>query len=1233
MRYTKILLIEGEIILVPHYGAYPGSTQLLPVKKKKYVLIFDNQCQLADDDELNVSAVYILVTEIINSSGLILKISNCTEPLHIADGTHLEFSSHQSIHWHEGTTAQDVTLVANVYINCNENYNIYRLHMAEIQLSIIVYGDAEILESTELYCPTPMTIVHDVSTLLRKINKNLQLPDSRVKRYVVLLLESIGKDEDDFYEKIEENSQVLSVFRLWNEDSIPTLNISKLYYITQESIGLALTLSTIQFLRNEAEKQTKLDQIPLAKLYLRKAEKTKDWIMSNLRAEPCHILLIPLNTNASQLTNTIQRLQQYCTKLGYPKTIISPLEDYIPKSEIYHKLPYGKLLFEYEDPRKICRWIRYLSPIRMYLYGNEQIIPSEWSKLMVANEIDHFAELIFNDDDWCTFLENETIKDDIKWNFSAKHGRTWKITQLTPVKLSSLYDNIRFRSSLRRAHITYFSRMSIVSTQIFDWLDGCLESGFIRNEFKLAKHDKASTEIDSKDGEEFDVRLLRSANIEERSFSSTDDDDKNRVKYSLPLSSNQNNELINYCANKLGLTYVWLENEFYPIEQRFQSIIRPNLWEHLSNIDECQLFIQKKLLQRNQKICLVTSNYLAKRLFTYEHVSNIYAAYLYLNEQDMLSHWIQDFPIIRGVHSSLDSLFQQFNCDLTTNIESTPLELPQTVNEDSWPVTFLETDQDGFKRHRYLIEIVLKLPRTLEAKQEMVDELRRVSVENNITFQQINDFEQSYHSNAAIQWYTRDTFLYRLLNRALRCEDVESIIKHRFFIADLYQNLEELHQQILSLSNYSQQPISTYYRGQSMSSSDVDLYRQNVGKLISVNTFFSTTLSLAIALIFAGGSNHESIISNKPVIFSIEVDPLIENKRPYANINCFSAYEGEDEVLFSIGSIFRIEKVDELSDIDHIIVIHLKMADENELPQELATSDFSAYLPEQTILNPVYSCIGLTSLFEASEQCARIKSILEDVDVQFFDTTDDLEHYAKVIKRIQSFIIFIDVKLNIPEASQQRKLLSYAENDTHFNDLIYQLLSEMRNNKRSKEQVKDLLVNIADVYQLPSNSSYYVQLILSSTSKKQSEEEFKSKLSQLSTIITFYQFNSCMYFLESISEPRKIGNATLVLQSDDANIDSLLDQFEKATAVKHMYVCSKHAFDIPYRRIIREKFCNEADLYAQLFSDNLSKSFIQANESIDVYNKKNKANQYFEQVEQFYQLMNEYQCQEKHILE
>jgi len=31
-----------------------------------------------------------------------------------------------------------------------------------------------------------------------------------------------------------------------------------------------------------------------------------------LQAEPCHILVIPLNTNSTNLIDSIQRIQQYC---------------------------------------------------------------------------------------------------------------------------------------------------------------------------------------------------------------------------------------------------------------------------------------------------------------------------------------------------------------------------------------------------------------------------------------------------------------------------------------------------------------------------------------------------------------------------------------------------------------------------------------------------------------------------------------------------------------------------------------------------------------------------------------------------------------------------------------------------------------------------------------------------------------------------------------------------------
>src|SRR5690606_12904106 len=95
--------------------------------------------------------------------------------------------------------------------------------------------------------------------------------------------------------------------------------------------------------------------------------------------------------------------------------------------------------------------------------------------------------------------------------------------------------------------------------------------------------------------------------------------------------------------------------------------------------------------------------------------------------------------------------------------------------------------------------------------------------DNNVIFiRQINDFDQNYHSNAAIQWYTRDTCLYRLINRATRSGDINSILKYRFFIIDLYQKLGELHDQIIAASDYSGEKYLAYYRGQSMSSAELD---------------------------------------------------------------------------------------------------------------------------------------------------------------------------------------------------------------------------------------------------------------------------------------------------------------------------------------------------------------------------------------------------------------------------
>ena len=160
------------------------------------------------------------------------------------------------------------------------------------------------------------------------------------------------------------------------------------------------------------------------------------------------------------------------------------MDEYIPRGEAYNKLPYGKLMFEYEEPNIICRWLRLLCPIRMYLYGNEQGISSELSKEMISREPDPSVRRIVNDDDYCIFVENELVSDHIKWNFSSRHAQLWQISNLTPLNIDRLNADIRFRSALRRAHITYDTRMSSTTAQIFDWFDECMQHNYLPNEVR-----------------------------------------------------------------------------------------------------------------------------------------------------------------------------------------------------------------------------------------------------------------------------------------------------------------------------------------------------------------------------------------------------------------------------------------------------------------------------------------------------------------------------------------------------------------------------------------------------------------------------------------------------------------------------------------------------------------------------------------------------------------------------
>ena len=62
---------------------------------REYISISDSSCHAMGDDGLNVHAVILLVTQVIDSTTVIIEATTSTEPLNFGVGTNLEFSAHE----------------------------------------------------------------------------------------------------------------------------------------------------------------------------------------------------------------------------------------------------------------------------------------------------------------------------------------------------------------------------------------------------------------------------------------------------------------------------------------------------------------------------------------------------------------------------------------------------------------------------------------------------------------------------------------------------------------------------------------------------------------------------------------------------------------------------------------------------------------------------------------------------------------------------------------------------------------------------------------------------------------------------------------------------------------------------------------------------------------------------------------------------------------------------------
>lgn len=241
----------------------------------------------------------------------------------------------------------------------------------------------------------------------------------------------------------------------------------------------------------------------------------------------------------------------------------------------------------------------------------------------------------------------------------------------------------------------------------------------------------------------------------------------------------------------------------------------------------------------------------------------------------------------------------------------TPELLPIVFIRENTRQDYSTVDLNGqFVQSQLLIDNLLRMPSSLSDKTELLSVLREHYVGNLRILSFLNEFEENYSSDRVVWWYTRESPLYRILNKALRVQNVELLFLFKFFIRDLHNYLER---------NRSSSPVRVY-RAQLMLEDELQRLKSSIGKSIFMNSFLSTTLNREKAIFYFT----ESAPSNDllQVLFDIDIDPQMRNVKSYANISAQSYFSDEEEVLTTLGSIYRVNNVEQES---HIWIIQMSM--------------------------------------------------------------------------------------------------------------------------------------------------------------------------------------------------------------------------------------------------------------------------------------------------------------------
>lgn len=339
------------------------------------------------------------------------------------------------------------------------------------------------------------------------------------------------------------------------------------------------------------------------------------------------------------------------------------------------------------------------------------------------------------------------------------------------------------------------------------------------------------------------------------------------------------------------IVWVSLDDHLDRLENFSRYLKRFHSQEH------CKRFIRE--VKSERKILLILTEF--DSLSVFHDFIQIQSIYLLLKKKRSFSTiHSENYPKLVDQFIDIDELIARLRKDiLLTYRTDLPIRI-SSINETTTEQSLISLQRNSIMLfwNQLLVHYLINCSKNdiNHLKQIMVEQCRIEYANDRRELYKINDFEKNCSDKNILQWYTKDSFVYRLLNKAFRTQNIQLICKFQYFLIVLYKKFRDL-------ANQQTNDPLIVYRGQVLNEKTIKNLQQNVGHFVSTTTLLSTSRDESVARSFIVECPHT-------IIYHIHI-PKNEYRifKPFIDVSKSSIFSSENEILFYVGTVFSIDSV------------------------------------------------------------------------------------------------------------------------------------------------------------------------------------------------------------------------------------------------------------------------------------------------------------------------------------